>query len=164
MRKRTFHLALIFLLSLTAGGCVAQQDMVLTGGDAIKAATGELRAGVALYDGSVKASIGRVKAQVYAAAVTEFGKAPAAPGSDTPEQKAASLLKAIDNILLEEQRRNELRAVMEDNLAFIEKVASDMQKATIYSASIDAQVKDWIKSQLNVKKAVSTAATPSVKE
>jgi len=157
MKLTLISLCLVAACSL---GCVAQQDMVLTGGDAIKAASVELRQGVTLYDASVKANIQKIKVQLYAAAVREFQSTAATQpaGSDTPEQKATSLTKVIDDILTEEQRRNELKAVMIDNLDFIDKVCVDMQKATIYSASVDAQVKDWIRSQLNVKKAV-TAAT-----
>ena len=147
---------LLCLLPLVLWGCVAQQDMVLTGGDAIKAATVELRAGVGLYDASVKANIGKVKDQLYKAAVVEFGKAPVPAGGDTPEQKAASMVKVVEDILLEEQRRGELKAVMLDNLDFIEKVATDMQKAMVYSASIDAQVRDWVRSQISVRSAVKT--------
>ena len=109
----------------------------------------------------MKANIAKVKGQLYAAAVREFaGKAATQPGEDTPQQKATSLVRVIDDILIEEQRRNELRTVVLDNVDFSDKVAGDMQKATIHGASIDVQVKDWIKSQLNVKKAVSASLTP----
>jgi hypothetical protein len=157
----------VLLMSPLLIGCQAAQDMVLTGGDAIKAATLEVRKGVALYDTSLKADQAKIRSQLIAAAIIEFRKgAPATtqPGEDTPEMKAASLARVFDDALLQEQRRGELYRGVTDNLDFIDKVCVEMQKATVYSASIDAQVKDWIRSQLNVKQAVTTfLGTPAAK-
>ena len=149
-------LLLVVIASMICG-CSAQKEATLTGGDAIQAATKELRTGVDLYDKSVQANIAKTKAGIYRAALIEFGKT-ATQSADSPEQRAESLMKAIDDLVVEEGRRNELRLAMLDNIAFIEKIAIDLQKLTIYSANVDNQMKDWMQSQIKVKAATSAVA------
>jgi len=159
-------MTMLMLAAMWLGGCYAGQDVTLKGGDAIKGAAQELRAGVNLYDTAIQTSISQMKVALYKAAVTEFSNVTTRPASsDTAEQKAASMLKAIDGVVTEESRRGELRTLMLSNLDFIEKVATDMQKLAVYSASVDAQIRDWTISQISVKAAAAKmAGTTAVKE
>lgn len=161
MRKITIWMNTFMALGVLCGavGCAGNQEVVLKSGDLVKAYTTEIRDGVELYDASVKESIAQYKELIRRAAVTEFGKVPAAPGGDTPDQKAASLMKRIDVLVEQEGRRTQLKIVMLANLDGIDKTMTDLQKLTIYAASIDAQIKDWVKSQIVVQQAVKAAQT-----
>lgn len=156
--KPLLMIAMVVLMLATCAGCGGSQAATLAGGDAIKGATVQLREGVVLYDQSVQNSIASLKASIRRAAEIEFGKVEPEGPKDSPEQRADSLMKVIDNLLVEEERRSQIRTAMNANIDLIEHVANELQKLAIYSSSVDVQVRDWMKSQIAVRAAAKVAA------
>ncbi|MBI5724588.1 MAG: hypothetical protein HZA50_11555 [Planctomycetes bacterium] len=138
---------------LAVAGCQAGESALLLSADAVQASTAEVRKAVNLYDASVAASLDKVKAQLYAAAVREFGGAATRPAGETPEQRAAAMMRVVDDIMLEQERRGQLYRITIDNLRFIDETMAEQKNLIIYSSNVNAQWKSYIQAQARAKPA-----------
>jgi hypothetical protein len=136
-------------------GCNAQESATLLTGDTIHTSTGKIRTAVNAYDKSVTEGIARLKESIRQAAIQEFGDGVTTmPASqDTPEQKAASLMARIDVIMQDEHTRTRNYEMVMEELDYIDYVATELQKLTVYTASVNAQTKAWMMAQLRANEA-----------
>lgn len=135
-------------------GCNAQESATLLTGDSIHASTAKIRTAVEKYDKSVTEGIERLKESVRLAAMQEFGSsATSEASSDTAEQKAASLMARIDVIMQDERTRTKNYDMVIEELDYIDYAATELQKLTVYTASVNAQTKSWMMAQLRANEA-----------